>query len=528
MVGAAEKIFREFREHTVSEFFRKNAAMLGYTGKVRSLTTVIHEAVTNSIDAAEEAGIQPRIKVIVDRVGEDPEHLRVIVEDNATGIPDEFIPHVFGKMLAGTKLHRFMQQRGQQGIGISGAVMFSQMTTGKPARVVTSMGKGEITEASVMIDVNRNEGKILSSRKIRGKWRGTRVELELKDVSYVRSRYGPFNYLRLTAVANPHVHITLVEPDGVLTVFENAVDNVPKPPEPVLPHPHGILPDDLLSLAKNTSARTVASFLSNELERVSREKAAEVCRVAGVKEGKNPKELTWEEAERIIMAFRKVKIQAPSSQGLRPIGIQNIESGLRQIYDPEFIHVIQRPPKVYRGGIPFQVEVGIAYGGWVGKRTEEGEVQSGIEVIRFANRVPLVFDQGGCAIFQAASSIDWRRYGVDPENMPVVLFVNISSVYVPYTSAGKQSIADEPEIVAEVRSAIMEAARELKAFLNRKIRMKERQEKTLIFERYLPVIARKAAKLAGKSPPDISRVLKRILGEKKDAEAGGGEEEEGG
>jgi len=246
-----------------------------------------------------------------------------------------------------------------------------------------------------------------------------------------------------------------------------------------------------------------------------------------VKEGKNPKELTWEEAERIIKAFREVKIQAPSSQGLRPIGIQNIESGLRQIYDPEFVHVVQRPPKVYRGGIPFQVEVGIAYGGGVGKRTEGGEAQSGIEVIRFANRVPLVFDQGGCAIFQAANSIDWRRYGVDPENMPVVLFVNISSVYVPYTSAGKQSIADEPEIVAEVRSAIMEAARELKAFLNRKIRMKERREKTLIFERYLPVIARKAAKLAGKSPPDISRVLKKILGE-KNAEAGGGEEEEGG
>lgn len=527
MVGTAEQIFREFREHTVSEFFRKNAAMLGYTGKVRSLTTVIHEAVTNSIDAAEEAGILPRVRVMIERVGEDPEHLRVIVEDNATGIPDEFIPRVFGKMLAGTKLHRFMQQRGQQGIGISGAVMFAQMTTGKPVRVITSTGRGEITEATVMIDVNRNEGKILNSRKIRGKWRGTRIELELREVSYVRSRYGPFNYLRLTAVANPHVHITLVEPDGVMSVFENAVKDVPRPPEPVLPHPHGLLPDDLLSLARSTTAKTLASFLSNELERVSREKAREVCKLAGVDEGKSPRDLTWEEAERMVRAFKQVKIQAPSSHGLRPIGARNIESGLRQIYNPEFVHVVQRPPKVYRGGIPFQVEVGIAYGGDIGKRTEEEGAQPGIEIIRFANRVPLIFDQGGCAIFQAANSIDWRRYGVDPENTPVVVFVNISSVYVPYTSAGKQSIADEPEIVAEVRSAIMEAARELRAYLNRKIRMRERRERTMIFERYLPVIVKKAAKLAGRSPPDIRVVLEKILGGKY-AEADGGEEGKGG
>ncbi|MEM2251034.1 MAG: DNA topoisomerase VI subunit B [Candidatus Hadarchaeales archaeon] len=524
MVRVAEEIFREFKEHTVSEFFRKNAAMLGYTGKIRSLTTVIHEAVTNSIDAAEEAGILPKIKVIIEKASEDPEHLRVTVEDNATGIPESFISHVFGKMLAGTKLHRFMQQRGQQGIGISGAVMFSQMTTGKPVKVITSTGKGEIVEAHVMIDVERNEGKIVKLRKLKGKWRGTRVELELKDIVYIRSRYGPFNYLRMTAVANPHVHITLVEPDGNLTVFENAVEEVPKPPEPVLPHPLGLLPDDLLSLAKRTSAKSIGSFLSSELEKVSREKAREVCRMAGVPENKNPKELTWEEAERIVKAFKEVKIQAPSSQGLRPIGAQNIESGLKQIYNPEFVHVVQRPPKVYRGGIPFQVEVGIAYGGSAGKRTEEGEGETGIEVIRFANRAPLIFDQGGCAIMTAVNSIDWRRYGVDPANAPITLFVNISSVYVPYTSAGKQSIADEPEIVAEIRSAIMDAARELRAFLNRKIRLKERREKAMIFEKYLPVIAKKAARLAGKSLPDISKVLTKILGGKN---VKTGEEEKG-
>ena len=109
MKTLADEIFREFREHSVSEFFRRNAAMLGYTGKIRSLTTIIHEGVTNSIDSAEEAGVLPKIFVAIKRVNQEPEHFKVIIEDNASGIPDKFIPSVFGRMLAGTKLHRHMQ-----------------------------------------------------------------------------------------------------------------------------------------------------------------------------------------------------------------------------------------------------------------------------------------------------------------------------------------------------------------------------------------------------------------------------------
>lgn len=514
MKTIAEEIFKEFREHSVSEFFRKNAAMLGYTGKIRSLTTVIHEGVTNSIDAAEEAGILPRIYVAIRRASEDPEHYKVVIEDNATGIPDQHLPNVFGKMLAGTKLHRYMQQRGQQGIGVSGATMFAQMTSGKPACIVTSTGNGEITEAEIMIDVDRNEGKVSNFKKRRGNWRGTRVEFELKDVAYVRSRYGPFNYLRMTVIANPHVYLRFDEPDGAVTIFENAIKEVPKSPKPMLPHPWGMMADDLLTLAKRTKARKLVSFLSSELTRVSSDKAKKVCQIAGVPQHKSPAELTWEEAEELIKAFKQVKLLAPSAEGLRPIGAEEIESGMRQVLNPEFVRAITRVPKVYRGGIPFLAEVGIAYGGGAGKRTaEEPGEEQGIELIRFANRAPLIFDQGGCAITTAMRSVEWRRYGVDPGSSPLTLFVNVASAYVPYTSAGKQSIADEPEILAELRAAMMEVARELRAFLNRKIRLRERKERAEMFERYLPVIARKAARLAKRETPDISRLLKKIVGE---------------
>lgn len=513
MKTLADELFRDFREHSVSEFFRKNAAMLGYTGKIRSLTTVVHEGVTNSIDAAEEAGVLPSISVAIKRADEDLEHLKVVIEDNASGIPEEFIPGVFGKMLAGTKLHRNTQSRGQQGIGIVGSVMFGQITSGRPVTVVTSTGNGEIVHANVMIDVDKNEGKVLNGKKLKGDWRGTRVELELKDVAYVRSRYGPFNYLRMTAIANPHVQITFVEPDGTLTVFERATDKIPERPKPMAPHPWGIMSDDLLVLAKHTKSRTLAGFLVAELSRMTKGKVKEVQKLSGVDFNKRPSELTWEEAEGIVSAFKQVKFMAPPTAGLRPIGAAEIESGVRQILNPEFVYAATRPPKAYRGGIPFIVEAGIAYGGGAGKTVEgEGVETEGLDLIRFANRAPLVFDQGGCAITAAARSIDWRRYGVDVATAPLTLFVNLVSAYVPYTSAGKQSIADEPEVHEEVRAAIMDVARELRRYLYRKIRVKERQQRASVFERYLPIIAKKAASLAGKKEPDIKPLLKKVAG----------------
>jgi len=516
----AEELFKEFREHSVSEFFRKNAAMLGYTGKIRSLTTIVHEGVTNAIDAAEEAGDPPKVFVAIKRVNEGPEHFKVVIEDNASGIPEEYIPDVFGKMLAGTKLHRHMQSRGQQGIGISGSVMYGQITSGRPARVITSTGNGEIIRADVMIDVDRNEGKVMNVEKFEGRWRGTRLEVEAKDVAYMRSRYGPFNYLRMTAIANPHVHITFVEPDGTLTIFENATDEVPERPKSMPLHPWGIMSDDLLVLAKHTKGRTLESFLSTELSRVSKRKAEEVLKLSGVNENKKPAKLTWEEAEHIVSAFKQVKLMAPPTAGLRPIGAADIENGLRQIMSPEFTYAVTRPPKVYRGGLPFNVEAGIAYGGSAGKTVEgkgdgegeEIEAEAGMELIRFANRAPLIFDQGGCAITTAARSIEWRRYGVDISTAPLTLFVNVVSAYVPYTSAGKQSIAEEPEVFEEIRNAIMDVARELRRFLYRKIRIKERQERAGMFEQYLPVIARKAARLAGVKEPDIKALLKKVTG----------------
>lgn len=220
-----DELFKEFKEHSVAEFFRKNKHMLGYSGKIRSLTTIIHELVTNSLDACEEAGILPDIKVEIEKLGAD--HYKVAVEDNGPGIPLEFIPKVFGKMLAGSKMHRFIQSRGQQGIGAAGVLLFSQITTGKPLKIITSTGDGNIYEVEVKMNVEKNEGEIVSKKVRKGKWRGTRVEGEFKEVSYNRGEFGPFEYLRRISLATPHAKIVLKDPYGEV-VFDRVVNELPK------------------------------------------------------------------------------------------------------------------------------------------------------------------------------------------------------------------------------------------------------------------------------------------------------------
>lgn len=506
----AKDIFRDFREHSVSEFFRKNAAMLGYTGKMRSLTTVVHEGVTNSLDAAEESGILPRILVTITSVDDDPNHYKVVVEDNASGIPPEYVPRVFGKMLAGTKLHRNVQSRGQQGIGVSGATMFAQVTSGNPTKVTTSTEDGEIISQEVMIDVDENVGKIKSRKSWKGKWRGTRVEFDVKDVVYQRSRYGPHNYLRMSAISNPHAQIVFTEPDGSVTVFRRTDDEVPDRPERIPPHPSGVGPDDLLELAKRTNSKSIGTLLVSELSRFSRRKLKELRGLVDFDLDEPPSKLNWESAEEIVAAFKKMKFMVPPTKGLRSIGKERIESGLQQILNPEFAFAVTRSPEIYRGGIPFIVETGIAYGGNAGARSNSGH--RSLELIRFANRAPLIFDQGACAMTAATRDIDWGRYGVDPERAPLTLFINLVSVHVPYTSAGKQSVAEESEIYEEVRQAIMAAARKLRSFLHRKKKRRERERRAGLFERYLPIISQRAADLAGKKPLDVGPLLKKITG----------------
>ncbi len=484
----ADGIFSKFKEYSVAEFFKKNRQMLGFSGKIRSLTTIVHEYVTNSLDGCAEAGMHPEIEVWLSPEGED--RYKVRVKDNGPGIPKSHLGKAMGMMLAGTKFNRYMQQRGQQGIGATGCTMYALVTTGKPIRVSSSYG-GKSVECEVGIDFRNNKPvvKVISE----GPAEGTGLEVEglFGDVKYDKSVYGVYEYLRRTAIANPHATIIFNSPEGDRFVFPKSVEELPPKPVEVKPHPLGISAHDLVEKARGAPYQKISSFLQAEFTRVTLNKIRELQEaVPDVDLGKKPSALSWEAAEKLVRGFGKVKWIAPATDSVVPIGTVQIEKSLENILGPEFMHVTQRSPKIYRGGIPFVVEVGLAYNGKGGANGE---------ILRFANRAPLLFDAGGCAITQTVKSVDWKRYGMrNIEEEPLSIFVHFVSVHVPYTSAGKQSISDEEEVVDEIKNAVMEAARGLGRHVSGKRKDKEMAGKRTAILRYVGQLSRDMADLAGK------------------------------
>ena len=522
--NATELFDENFIELTPSEFFRKNKQMLGFTGKIRSLTIVFHELITNSFDAAEEAGILPEINIDLKRV--DKEHYILTHSDNGPGIPEDYIMKVYCTMFAGSKF-RNIQSRGQQGLGCSGCVLLSQMTTGEPARVISCYEEnGELKGVNMKfkMDVKKNKGMLMEKEYIKPEHTGVCIQLHFKDVSYSLSEQGAFEYIRRTMIANPHAKITFRDPSGHKYIFKRAAEIVPVLPKEVLPHPKGVSADDILFMAKHTDKRRYKSMLTTSLSRMSNKRVGEIEEMTGIDMNKRPKDMKWAEAEAIVDAFQKMKFMAPPSNGLIPIGSEQIEKGMKQILKPEFVATLTRKPVTYKGGVSFIVEAGIAYGGDAGRIVNE---QRKSEIMRFANRVPLTFDQGSCAITEALKSIDWKRYGLkDLDNTPLTLFVNLISTQVPYLSTGKQSISPEPEIVHEIRQATMKLARKLQKHLRSKKAAKEKAMRSKVFEDLLPVIIEESAKLGETSVPEYTQVLAKVtkralaelLGEKVEEE----------
>ena len=518
----ADTIFKEFREHSVAQFFKKNRQMLGYSGKIRSLTTIVHEYVTNGLDACEEAGILPEIHVRVDQLGND--HYRVTVTDNGPGIPKTHVGKVFAQMLAGTKFHRFVQQRGQQGIGASGCTMYGQITTGKPTKIVTSTKKGKIYEAEIMFDVKNNRPLISNEITYDGEMEGTKIVAEFKDVTFNWSEYGPAEYIRRTAVANPHAKIVFIAPDKQRFVYERAVHVLPKKPKPSKPHPRGITVDDMIEYAQHAKERTIKSFLTQTFDRMSGAKADEVEKLTSIDFKRKPDSVSWKDAEEIVDAIKKVKFLAPNTSNLYPIGEKQIEKAVLNVLEPEFHAVRTRSPSVYRGGVPFIVEVGIAFGGKSGRGSGDS-VKA--EVMRFANRAPLLFDAGGDVITKVVNDIDWKRYSLKKlDNVPVTIIVNVTSSYVPYTSAGKQAISDEEAIRKEVALALMEVGRNVSGYIRRKAKKGEKAAKRATLLRYVPEVAKAVAGLSGDEKKGLELKLLDLVNKKYEEINGNGDEEE--
>jgi DNA topoisomerase VI subunit B len=505
----AEEMAKRQKAISVAEFFEKNRQILGFDSAPRALITCVKEAVDNSLDACEEAEILPDIFVQIKRSGD---YFQVIVEDNGPGIVPEEMPRVFAKLLYGSRFHALRQSRGQQGIGISAAVLYSQLTSGKPTRVTSKIGP-ENTAYSCLLTINtaKNEPEIQESGEV--DWerpRGTRVELEMEG-AYVRSRrQSVYGSLKNVAIVNPHARITLVEPDGNVEVFERATESLPKAAYEIQPHPNGIELGELIKRLRYSERKKLASFLKETFSSIGTITAQELCSLSGLDPERQPSSLNHEESKRLLAAFKKVKVKSPPVDCLSPIGDALIKAGLEKEYSLDFIATATRPVSVFSGN-PFLVEVGLGYGG-------ELEREGRVEILRFANRVPLVYQQGACAITHAVEKVAWKSYSLSQPTGggvpvgPAVFLVHVASTNIPFTSESKDAIADVPEIIAEVELGMKETARKLRKYLSRQSILSERREKEEIIRKILPRISRKLSEILGQDEPDIGPVVAKIMG----------------
>ena len=333
---------------------------------------------------------------------------------------------------------------------------------------------------------------------------------EFSGIKYENSDHGVYEYLKRTALANPHTDIKLVGPDDKEVVFPRSVSIIPKKPTPIKPHPLGLEASDLLDFAHVTESRKISSFLVDSFARVTSNKVNELKGlVPGIDFSKDPRELTWEEAEKLIGAFKKVKWIGPDLDSLSTIGESQVNAAIKNILNPDFISVVERKPRVFRGGVPFVVEVGVAYGGAAGKTTENAV---GGNILRFANKVPLLFDGATCAITEAVKGLQWKRYGIDDfDNSPISVLVNVSSVYIPYSGVGKQSVAQEDEIIEEIRLAVMDTLRNLQRYLSnvRSRNIQESKYKTIM--RYVNQLSGDLEELTGTKKGKIETSLKSLI-----------------
>lgn len=503
----SEEMFKEFREHSISEFFKKNRQMLGYSSMTRALVTIVHEYVTNSLDAAEEASILPSIGVKLEKISDN--RYKITVSDNGPGIPKNFVGKALATILAGTKFHRNLQQRGQQGIGAAGCTLFAQTTTGKPIHVVSSLENGKAFECNVGIDTLHNKPIITGMHDLNGMPRGLSIDGEFADIKYDTSIHGVYEYLKRTAISNPHCEITFTDPENQEFRFLRSVDTIPEKPSIAKLHPLGLSVNDLFEAAHASGNNKIAVFLSDTFARFSQDKVNKLKDILkDIDFEKPPKELTWEESEKIINAFKDMKWIAPETSHIIPIGEERIKSALKNILNPESVSIIERKPRVFQGGFPFIVEAAIAYGGDSGKKTEEGYT---VNIMRFANRVPLMFDSGSCAITEAIKSVQWKRYGIDVDNQPISIFVNVSSVHIPYSGVGKESISQDDIIIDEIKLALMDAARGIQHFIRGKeeYRLYENKYKTVM--RYTNQLTQDLSSLTGKRKEEIKENLEKLV-----------------
>ncbi len=515
-IATAESMAKQQRDISISEFFAKNRHLLGFDNPRKALLTAVKEAVDNSLDACEEAQILPNLEITIKQIKTGSKFV-LTVTDNGPGIIKQNIPNVFARLLYGSKFHSLKMSRGQQGIGISAAGMYGQLTTGEPVDIISRIGsKKPAHHYQVKIDTTKNKPQIILDEECDFELStGTSVTITLEG-KYQKGRQSVDEYIAQTAIANPHATMIYNAPDGERYEYERKTQEAPFVPKEIKPHPYGVELGLLLKMAHESSYKQLTAFLQKEFSRVSLRVANQICEKAKIRGTLRPTRITLKQAEALHQAISETKIIAPSTDCIGPIGAEQLEEGLRRVVDADFYAACSRTPAVYRGN-PFLIEAALAYGikSKNGKKNGNGDKEPLMRLNRIANRVPLLYQQSGCAVYKAVLDINWRNYAMSQSRGalpagPVMLMVHMASVWVPFTSESKEAIAHYPEIIKEIQLAVQECGRKLGMYLRKKKRIQQELEKRSYIETYLPYIGEALQEILSLKQKQVDKILVKL------------------
>jgi len=479
---------------STAEYFAKNLQQVGFSSQTKSVLTTLKEAIDNALDACEESRILPEIRVSLEKIGKgslrNSDQICIEIEDNGPGIELRNIARVFGEYLASSKFGQGRCSRGQQGIGISAATTWAQLTSGKGVHVKTKTAKmKKAVSGIVKVDIKRNRGQLGEKKFFTwDRAHGTWIQFFIDGRIQLNGEGGILNYLNATSLVNPHLSLHFKLPETQWQTLLRVSEEVPVIPEATAPHPHPMKLGEFITHSHLFGRIRTAEWLKRGFSRVHAGVLNELVQqnLSPVILNKTVNSLTQNQLKECFSTLQAIKLMAPSTQSVLAIGEESLAKSMKRLGDIDFFAVISRKP-VICDFKPVQVEVAVA------RLNQKENAEANTQVLRFANRVPLQFDKSACAIVHAIESVNWRSYGLTqsrgciPQG-PYVIAVSVVSPFIQFKNASKETIDGSDELVEEIRKALIQAGQKLSRHLRREKKANELEEKIRRIEQFCPIL----------------------------------------
>ncbi|MGZ3770469.1 MAG: DNA topoisomerase VI subunit B [Bdellovibrio sp.] len=507
---------------STAEYFAKNLQQVGFSSPLKAVLTTLKEAVDNSLDACESAGILPDVLIEVTKIGtgstKNTDLIRIVVEDNGPGIDGDDLAKVYGEYLASSKFGRGQCSRGQQGIGISAATTWAQMTNARGVNVISKTKKmRKAISAQVDVDIKSNTGILKNKETL--DWdreHGTRVEFALDGRIQLNGDGGLVTYIEGTILVNPHMTITYKLMENDFVTINRVSTEVPQVPEATLPHPHTFKLGEFITHSTLFGKTTLSKFLKTGFSRISDASINDFVK-AGLPKSLLEKPLTSlneEDFKKAFTAVQNTDLMAPSTKSVLTVGEESLSKSITRLGEIDFFAVVTRKPRICDFK-PVVVEVALAR-----FKDRYQESDSSVTLLRFANRVPLQFDKSGCAITWAIESVNWKSYGVQqPKDSlplgPYIFAVSIVSPFIKFKNASKETIDASEELVGEIRLALIQAGQKLSRHIKKEVKEADLERKLAHIEQFGPILVEGLARIINAPESRKKKAeegLKKLLG----------------